>query len=223
MMNCSAMAPRRVTTRRVLINPQARRDALIAAAERVFVRQGYHAATMDQIAAAAGISKRTLYQLVSSKEQLFTDLLACRQQAFDFRVETANRPIDAVLFDLLIGWADHILSAKAIALTRLIMVDYLHGKTLSRILNRESAKPCRDALIAFLAACHTSGDLRIDDPDDAANMLYGMTIGNIHVKILLGLGKAPSKTELHQRVQAAVALFLHGASTAHSPDNSRLR
>ncbi|OZB39007.1 MAG: hypothetical protein B7X48_10800 [Acidiphilium sp. 34-60-192] len=202
---CSAVAPRRATARRVRIDPRARRDALIAAAERVFVQQGYHAATMDQIAAAAGISKRTLYQLVSSKEQLFTDLLARRQQAFDFQVETENRPIEDVLFDLLIGWAGHILSAKAIALTRLIMVDYLHGKTLSRILNRESAKPCRDALIAYLAECHASGRLTIHDPDEIANMLYGMTIG------------------LRQRVHAAVALFLRGTASAYSPDNSRRR
>jgi TetR/AcrR family transcriptional regulator of autoinduction and epiphytic fitness len=217
------MAARRTTARRVPIDPQARRDALIAAAERVFVQHGYHAATMDQIAAAAGISKRTLYQLVSSKEQLFTDLLARRQQAFDFQVETENRPIGDVLFDLLIGWAGYILSAKAVALTRLIMVDYLHDKTLSRLLNRESAKPCRDALIAYLAECHANGLLTIHDPDEIANMLYGMTIGNIHVKILLGLGKAPSKADLRRRVQAAVALLLRGTAPAYSPDNSRRR
>ena len=220
-------APRRTDARRMPATPQDRRDALIVAAERVFLRQGYRVTTMDQIASAAGISKRTLYQLVRSKEQLFTDLLARRQKAFDFRVETANRPIEAVLFDMLTGGADHILSTKSIALTRVIMADYLHGKTLSRLLNRASEKPCRDALIAYLTDAGARGLLSISDPELATQMLFGMTLGSIHVKILLGLAKAPRKAELEQRVDAAIALFLRGVANpdrpAHSPDNSRRR
>ena len=228
MLMSTTMARRRPDARRMPVTPQDRRDALIIAAERVFLRHGYRATTMDQIASTAGISKRTLYQLVRSKEQLFTDLLARRQKAFDFKVETVDRPIDVVLFDMLTGWADHILSAKSIALTRVIMADYLHGKTLSRLLNRASEKPCRDALIAYLTGAAARGLLSIDDPELATQMLFGMTLGGIHVKILLGLAKPPRKAELDQRVHAAVALFLRGVTgsdrpAAHSPDNSRRR
>jgi TetR/AcrR family transcriptional regulator, cholesterol catabolism regulator len=43
---------------------------LVAAAARVFERQGYADATLDDIAAEAGVSKPTVYQYVSSKQRL---------------------------------------------------------------------------------------------------------------------------------------------------------
>ena len=46
----------------------ARRAQLVDAAQDVFLEAGYHAATMSDIAQRAGMSKKTLYQLVASKE-----------------------------------------------------------------------------------------------------------------------------------------------------------
>jgi AcrR family transcriptional regulator len=55
--------------------PMGRRRAietqdLIAAAARVFERRGYAEATLDDVAAEAGVSKPTVYQYVSSKQRL---------------------------------------------------------------------------------------------------------------------------------------------------------
>lgn len=188
-----------------------RRDSLIEIAERVFLRHGYHAATMDDVATAAGISKRTLYQLVPSKEDLFTALLERRRHPLDATVETEGRTIEAVLRDMLRLWAHHVLSPSIIALLRLIMAESIHGKTLSRLLDREGAKPCRDALQAYFAACHEAGTLTIENPEEAAQMLYGLAIGNIHIERLLGIGKAPSRAELDARIDRAIRLFLWGA------------
>jgi TetR/AcrR family transcriptional repressor of mexJK operon len=186
---------------------ERRRDALIAAAEQVFCKRGYHQSTMDDVAAAAGISKRTLYQLVQSKEELFTALLDRHRKPFDFSVETANRPMEDVLHEMLSVWAHHVLSPSLVALLRLIMAEYIHSKTLSRLLDRENAKPCRDALQAYF----TSSNLAIADPEEAAQMLYGMAIGNIHIELLLGIGKAPTRPALDARIARAVDLFLAGA------------
>lgn len=43
-----------------------RRSRLIASAGRLFVEKGYDATTMDEIAAAAGFAKGTLYHYFSS-------------------------------------------------------------------------------------------------------------------------------------------------------------
>jgi TetR/AcrR family transcriptional regulator of autoinduction and epiphytic fitness len=189
-----------------------RRDALIETAERVFLRKGYHAATMDDIAAEAGMSKRTLYQLVDSKEDLFTALLERRRRPLDVSgIETEGRPVDDVLNDMLRLWAHHVLSPSIIALARLIMAEYMHGRTLSRLLDREGAKPCRDALRDYFSASAASGSVAIDDPEEAAHMLYGMAIGNIHIEMLLGIGKARSRAEIDARIARAVGLFLGGA------------
>jgi len=48
----------------------ARRDHIAAAAERAFVRHGFHAATMQQVAEEAGMSAGNLYRYFASKEAL---------------------------------------------------------------------------------------------------------------------------------------------------------
>ena len=57
------------------LSKSARRAQLLAAAKVVFVTQGYHAAAMDEIAVAAGVSKPVLYQHFPSKLELYLALL----------------------------------------------------------------------------------------------------------------------------------------------------
>jgi AcrR family transcriptional regulator len=47
------------------------RDDLIAAADRLFVSGGFHATSLDQIAAEAGYTKGAVYSNFASKEDLF--------------------------------------------------------------------------------------------------------------------------------------------------------
>src|SRR5436190_9573246 len=51
------------------------RDRIVAAAERVFARRGYHGASLDEIAQQAGFTKGALYYNFASKEELFLALL----------------------------------------------------------------------------------------------------------------------------------------------------
>ena len=53
----------------------ARRAQLLVAAQEVFVRSGYHAAAMDEIADQAGVSKPVLYQHFPGKLDLYLALL----------------------------------------------------------------------------------------------------------------------------------------------------
>jgi AcrR family transcriptional regulator len=53
----------------------ARRAQLLAAAQDVFVTNGYHAAAMDEIAERAGVSKPVLYQHFPGKLELYMALL----------------------------------------------------------------------------------------------------------------------------------------------------
>ena len=51
------------------------REALLAAAGRVFVREGFHRASVEKITAEAGFSRGAYYSNFSSKEELFAELL----------------------------------------------------------------------------------------------------------------------------------------------------
>lgn len=57
-----------------------KRDAVIRAAARAFSRSGFHQTSLDDIAAALGVTKPTVYYYVESKEQL---LFECFQAGLE--------------------------------------------------------------------------------------------------------------------------------------------
>lgn len=72
--------------------PAAERRALILnAALRTFAAHGYDGAAMDEIAAAAGISKAVVYDHVPSKRELYVQLLHAIRDEIERTVEDALR------------------------------------------------------------------------------------------------------------------------------------
>jgi AcrR family transcriptional regulator len=67
----------------------ARRAQLLAAAQDVFVTNGYHAAAMDEIAERAGVSKPVLYQHFPGKLELYLALLETHVDDMVARVRNA--------------------------------------------------------------------------------------------------------------------------------------
>ena len=53
---------------------EEKRDAIIQAAKRVFTQKGFHGATVDEIAAEAGVAKGTVYLYFKSKAELFVQV-----------------------------------------------------------------------------------------------------------------------------------------------------
>ena len=75
----------------------AKRRQIIEGRARVFLAQGFDAASMGEIARAAGVSKGTLYVYFKSKEELFEAIVEeqCRAQAeqiFAFDRRPTSRP-----------------------------------------------------------------------------------------------------------------------------------
>jgi TetR/AcrR family transcriptional regulator, mexJK operon transcriptional repressor len=54
---------------------RAKRDQILSGARRVFLRDGFAAASTDAIVAEAKVSKRTLYAYYPSKEELFAGVM----------------------------------------------------------------------------------------------------------------------------------------------------
>src|SRR5258705_6146216 len=85
----SAMSGTQSAGRPVRLPRSARRKQLLAAAQQVFVAQGYHAAAMDDIAERAGVSKPVLYQHFPGKLELYLALLDTHCDAMVERVRAA--------------------------------------------------------------------------------------------------------------------------------------
>src|ERR1700720_765581 len=68
------------------------RDAIVEAAVRLFLERGFGSVSMDELAEAAGVARRTLYNQFASKEEIFREMLARLssqlEQAFPPRIET---------------------------------------------------------------------------------------------------------------------------------------
>lgn len=62
-------------TARKRLSRGERREQLLEAARSAFVRSGYHATAMDDIAEIAGVSKPVLYQHFSGKHELYLGLI----------------------------------------------------------------------------------------------------------------------------------------------------
>src|ERR1700687_30946 len=53
----------------------ARTDALVSAATRVFLREGYGLASIDKVASEAGVSTRTIYERFRNKADLLAAVI----------------------------------------------------------------------------------------------------------------------------------------------------
>lgn len=84
-------------------DPLARRQILAAALD-VFSRQGYAGTTLDDITAAANLSKGAIYWYFESKADLFATLLGERASIFSELLEDAARPTSSPLEALHAMW-----------------------------------------------------------------------------------------------------------------------
>ncbi len=85
-----------------------RRDLIIGAAERAFVRHGFHAATMHQVAEEAGMSAGNLYRYFPSKEALVEGLCEAghRERSAAFAVLIGSDDLLATLAQVM---REHLL------------------------------------------------------------------------------------------------------------------
>ena len=89
------------------------RKRILEAAYRLFRRQGYSRVTMDEIASAARLTKRTLYHHFESKDRLLADVLAEQHElalrafrTFGDKLSGSAEEIVVGMFRELAAWAD---------------------------------------------------------------------------------------------------------------------
>ena len=87
------MEPRKNTNGMVPKVPRgASRQAIVEAASRLFLERGFGSVSMDELAEAAGLARRTLYNQFTSKEEIFREMLLMVsgqfEEAFPPGVET---------------------------------------------------------------------------------------------------------------------------------------
>lgn len=184
-----------------------RRGQLIAAAGEMFLQKGYRATTVDDIAQCAGMSKKTVYQIFSSKTELFDALLTEWLAPITIPVESDGRPPREVLTDALCRLVNFALSERNISMTRLLIAETSQSEDIAMALERQGIGHGKRALDQWLASEALLGTFKIDDPEDAANGLFFTAAGDFLLGLLLRTRPRPSVEDVAARVERAVAVF----------------
>jgi TetR/AcrR family transcriptional regulator, repressor for uid operon len=111
-----------------------RRDEILAAAQRCFVRSGFHGASMQDICAEAGMSPGNLYRYFPSKEALVAGI-AERDRA-EVAQQFASADLSSGFFAVLQGMAQHHFAekpAEQVLLCTEVMAEARRNPDIARI------------------------------------------------------------------------------------------
>lgn len=191
-----------------------KRAAIIEAAAALFVSHGY-GITMDAIAAQAGVSKQTIYNAFSTKEDLFAAVITDRVETVlgglsrpspDARPEDVLRQVAGQFLRFIAGGA-------SVCVQRMIIMSGSDAEhELARRFYDNGPRRAVALLAAYLRQETAAGRLRVADPDLAAESFLGMLNGHVHMRSLLGLQSRWDDEDLALKVDYGVAVFLkaHG-------------
>ncbi len=191
-----------------------RMPQLIEAAEDIFLAKGYHAATMSDVAKAAGMSKKTVYTMIESKAELFVALLVHHHSLFKFPEPAPGWTARDHLIANVLCLARYLLSPDQISLLRLIMAEYTHSPDFGRVFLGSHVTKAKSKLETCLASIIEQHPSLTAAPKEMAAMLFGMAIGEFHLGVLVGFRAAPTKQALEKRVRDAVDIFLAGCAAS---------
>ncbi|MFE1168693.1 TetR/AcrR family transcriptional regulator [Nocardiopsis sp. NPDC058789] len=153
-----------------------KREAITEAALRVFLREGYARASVDAIAADAGVSKRTIYNHFEDKQRLFLTIVtqSSATLAADHAEATARHLASATdARTALVGFEDEWLSplgrrADHTALVRLLIGEATHFPEAARAWSDSGSERVVGALAAHLRGLADRGLLEITEGGEEA-------------------------------------------------------
>jgi TetR/AcrR family transcriptional repressor of mexJK operon len=189
--------------------------AIREAAARLFLEKGYQATSMDEVAAAARISKQTIYTHFSSKEELFADLVlgnAGRVEEFAQAIpETFNEAGDLEdgLRRLARLYAGFVIRPEVLQLRRLVVGEAGRFPELARTYYEQVPERVYKALASLFGDLAAERRLRLDDPALAAHHFAWLILGMPLDRAMFMPAQEPvGKEALDQQADAAVRVFL---------------
>ena len=187
-----------------------KREAILQGAKAVFLENGFGGASMDQVAAAAGVSKMTVYRHFGSKEDLFAGVITELCQfivADDLDRIFALEPAQA-----LRGFArkmtDIVFSSDTAELHRIVIAESRRFPQLGQLFYQTGPQTCIDALEAYFLRHKSDERLKVCDPRRTAEEFLELLRGYSHLRMLLGIDKGPTPATVDARIDSALKLVL---------------
>jgi TetR/AcrR family transcriptional repressor of mexJK operon len=192
-----------------------KRRAILDAAAEVFLRSGYRGASMDEIAALAGVSKQTVYKHFADKERLFSEIVTgAVDAASDPVYEEVHRlqdsgDLEADLRDLARRQLTKVMQPRLLALRRLVIAEAGRFPELGRVFYERGPGRTIAALADTFERLAARGVLQIEDPQLAAAQFNWLIMSSpLNEAMLLGHEEPPSGAELDRHIRTGVRVFL---------------
>jgi AcrR family transcriptional regulator len=187
------------------------RARIIGAAVEQFIRFGYEATSVDEICAAANVSKGAFYHHFPSKQALFLALLQDWVREFEQSLTAISQEVEWVpqRFERLADRLQEVF--KQAAGQAPMFLEFWYQATKDPTAWRASVEPYqrfRSIFVRWIEEGNQQGSLKAVDPDAAAATLVSLGVGLVLQVALehqgLNWGTIP---------RAAVKLLLEGMST----------
>ena len=196
-----------------------KRRSILDAAGPVFGDLGYERASIETIAAAAGVSKPTIYSYFGGKEELFRESVADSARTINADSIAAVQSLDirstnwrASLVETAVALTACQRSDCASALSRLVNAEIRRDPSVFEAVRRAGYDPVIEALAGRLAMLANTRVLEIEHTVLAAKQL--MALAMVELPDLTALGTKPvSDDALTHAVTLGVDTFIR----AHRP------
>jgi AcrR family transcriptional regulator len=197
-----------------------KREAILDAASDVFLRNGYVGASMDEVAALAGVSKQTVYKHFGAKERLFEELVTA----------TVRSSVDAVHAELLRldgsddvpsqlrqvarGMLARVMQPELIRLRRLVIGEAGRFPHLGKVFYDLGPGRAMSVLADAFARLAEAGVLAVDDPRVAAEHFNWLVVSiPLNRAMILGDDEPATRAQLRRYADAGVDVFLAAYGT----------
>jgi len=188
------------------------RQRILEAAFKAFMKSGYAAASTLEIASRARVSKRELYSLVGTKQQM---LIACVAERSTQRLTVpAELPVPRdreTLAQVLAGFGAQLLrevsDPDVIAVFRLAVAEVAQAPEVARTLDSIGRETTRVALRKIMSQAQEFG-LLAGRPAELAEQFAGLLWRDLLVGLLLGVSERPAPREMAARARDATTAFL---------------
>jgi AcrR family transcriptional regulator len=194
----------------------SRVDTLIGAATRVFLREGYGAASIDKVAQEAGVSTRTIYERFKNKADLLVSVISRlveRDMATVFATAELDRmEVRQALITIGASITGRACDPQAAALFRIVAAEAQRFPALAEKMRTSSQERVISAVASYLRQQVQRGRLALSDPDRAAALFTQMVSAELHECLLFRSPEDIAKLDFVGHVNHVVEIFLNGAA-----------
>ena len=205
-----------------------RKGALILdTARQMFLERGYDATSLDDVAAASGVSKTTVYNNFEDKETLFRAVvLSVTERAEQIISElgatlSRDEPVAGRLTAVARILAYGVLNPAVVQLRRLAISEALRFPGIVTAYWDRAPARTLALLTESFAQMVAQGELDTGDPAAAAALFAYAVLGPHQDQALLQPNRRLTRSDLDEHVNHVVAAFLRAYSPAAQTRDSR--